>query len=209
MSTRFSQSGGRAALKVEFDMHAAASARRNIMALTRDAGKIEQRAIGTLRRRLPVQARRDIQQEYSIKAQRLREDLKVRDTPNGLSLLGEWRGGIGIRHFAGTRLLKKGGLSASPIKGKRKLYPSAFMARLLPGRDGKPGNVHIVQRKGAARPMTAGRYKGLRKQPIEPIYGPTAAQMLAARGRPDRLAEFSEGILLKEIERLQKMYSKP
>ena len=201
MSTRFSQAGGRSALTAEFDVQAAAAARRNIMALTREAEKIEQRAIGTLRRRLPVQARRDIQQEYAIKADRLRKDLKVRETPHGLTLLGEWRG-IGLLNFAGTRLTRKG-VTASPIKGRRRLYPSAFQARLL------GGNTQIVQRKGAARPMKAGRYQGRRKQPIETVYGPTAAQMLAGGRRPYRLAEFSQQILLAEIERLQKMYSKP
>lgn len=201
MTTRFSQAGGRSALTAEFDVQAAAAARRNIMALTRDAEKIEQRAIGTLRRRLPVQARRDIQQEYAIKADRLRKDLKVRETPHGLTMLGEWRG-IGLLNFAGTRLTRKG-VSAAPIKGRRRLYPSAFQARLL------GGNTQIVQRKGAARVMKDGRYKGKRKQPIEPVYGPTAAQMLAGGRRPYRLAEFSQQILLAEIERLQKMYSKP
>lgn len=97
MNARLPQ-GGAFALNADLDGLLAAS--RNLSALASHLPTLHTRAIGTLARRLPVQARRDIQAEYQIGARRLTQDLSSRTTDDGVRLVGRFRG-IGLRNFAG------------------------------------------------------------------------------------------------------------
>lgn len=153
---------------------------------------IQKRAILSLRRKLPVQARRDIQAEYAISASRIRSDLGTSLLPDGIRLTGHFRG-IGLRNYGARQT--SGGVSASILRGKRTLRPGAFMAKLL------SGNVQAVHREGEKRVMKSGRYVGKKRQPLVVEYGPTAAQMLRKGRRPERLLEFSRGVLRSEIDR--------
>lgn len=180
-------------LGVNFEVQDALAVSRNLGLITRDVGQAQKRAIGTLRRRLPVQARRDIQAEYNIKAGRVNKDLSAFVAGDGIRLRGYFRG-IGLRNF-GARQTKKGVTSAI-FRGRRSLDPGTFMAPLL------GGGLHAAERHGAKRVMTKGRYKGKRRQPIETLYGPTLAQMLRKGRRPERLADFARGVLRAEMGRL-------
>lgn len=184
---------------VGFDIQGDLAASRNLGALAGRLPFIQERAIKTLRRRLPVQARRDIQGEYGLAAGRVRKDLSVRALPDGLRLVGHFRG-IGLRNFSARQT--KRGVTAAIKRGARSLYPGAFFAPLI------GGNVHVVSRVGAKRVMKAGRYQGKSRQPLEVEYGATLAQMLRKGRRPERLAEFSRGVLRAEIDRLLTSYSK-
>lgn len=179
---------------VDFELQGALAVSRNLGILESSLGKFQQRAIGTTRRRVGTEARRDIQREYNIKAGRLNKDLRVSTPSAGLRITGYFRG-IGLRNF-GFRQTRKG-VSGSIFKGKRSLIKGAFFAPLLGGGD----NLHVVERFGDKRVMTAGRYAGQRRQPIVVEYGPTAAQMLRKNGRPERLAEFALGVLGAEMTR--------
>ncbi len=180
---------------VSFDVQGDLAARRELGAFAAQLPKLQERAIGTLRRRLSVEARRDIQREYNLKAARVRKDLSIRSLPDGLKLVGHFRG-IGLRNF-GARVVKRGkGVTAAILRGRRSLYPGAFEAPLI------GGNVHIVSRSGPKRLMTAGRYKGKLRQPLHVEYGATLAQMLRKGRRPERLADFARNILRAEVERL-------
>lgn len=166
---------------VQFDMRAALAGSRNLLAVSAALDQVERRALGTLRRRLPVEARRDIQQQYALPAGRINQDLKVRDTATGLRLVGVFRG-IGLMNY-GARQTKQG-VSYAIFKGQRRVERGAFLARL------RNGNTQAVKRVGKAR------------LPIQTLYGPTAAQMLRKEGRPERLADFAFGLLGAEMDRL-------
>lgn len=160
--------------------------------------QIEKRAILTLQRRLPVEARRDIQAEYNIKAGRIRKDLGAYLLKDGVRVIGYFRG-IGLLSF-GARQTRTG-VTASVFRGKRTLREGAFIARLL------NGNEQVVRREGAPRVMTKGRYVGKRRQPLVVEYGPTAAQMLRKGRRPEHLLDYARGLLGKEIDRQLKSLS--
>lgn len=183
-------------LGLNFELQDALSVSRNLGLATRDVATAQKRAIGTLRRRLPVQARRDIQAEYALKAGRVAQDLSVRDGGGGLKLRGYFRG-VGLRNY-GARDLRKsgGGVSYSVLRGKRAIRPHSFFAPL------SGGNVQVVHRQGEKRRMTRGRYVGKMRQPIVVDYGASVAQMLAKGRRPERLADFARGVLRAEIQRL-------
>lgn len=180
------------------ELQGALAARRNLGVLADRLPWIQKRAIQTLRRRLPVFARRDIQREYNLRAGRVREDLTAAVSTTGLRLIGYWRG-VGLRQF-GARPTGKG-VTAAIFRGRRKLVAGAFIATLL------GGNEQVVTREGEKRRMKAGRYKGQLKQPLKVHYGATVAQMLEKGRRPERIADFARGVLAAEVERLFKSYT--
>jgi hypothetical protein len=190
MSTTTVLPGGK--IGVNFVLQGALEVSRALGASARNLPKIQQRAIATLRRRLPVQARRDIQAEYAIPAGRLNKDLGVGNIAGGLRLTGYFRG-IGLRNFAARQT--KPGVTASVFRGKRTLREGTFMAPLL------GGGVQVVHREGEPRLMTKGRYAGKRRQPLVVDYGPSAAQMLRKGRRPERLVDFARGVLASEVDR--------
>lgn len=161
-----------------------------------EAEKAADRARSTLRRRIAPEARRDIQQEYNIKARRVTAGLTARNLPDGVELIGSKRG-VGAIEFDGKwRGRKSPGATWSVRKGKRTQQPGSFIAPLL------SGNPHIVERTGRKRRMTKGVNKGLVKETLFVHYGPSVAQMLRRPGRAEHLADFAQDILAAEIERL-------
>lgn len=175
-----------------FELQGGLAVARNLTAVERQLPTIHKRAIVTVRRRVPVQARRDIQAEYSVKAQRLSQDLGARDTSDGILLTGYFRG-IGLRNFGSRQT--RAGVTAAVFRGQRTLRQGAFHAH-LPG-----GGEQAVRREGDKRVMTRGRYAGQRKQPIVVEYGPSAAQMLRKGRRPERLVDFARGVLSGDVAR--------
>jgi len=178
------------------DLDGLLSASRNLSLLASRLPTLHTRAIGTLSRRLPVQARRDIQAEYQIGARRITQDLSSRTTDEGVRLVGRFRG-IGLRNFA-ARPTKRG-VTATIIRGKRSLREHAFLGV------GVNRNAQVFRREGPKRPMQQGRYAGKRRQPLVAEYGATAAQMLAKGRRPERLVDYARGVLAAESERLLRL----
>ena len=175
------------------DLDGVLSTSRNLSALSSRLPTLHTRAIGTLRRRLPVEARRDIQAEYQIGARRLAQDLQSRATDDGVRLVGRFRG-IGLRNFAARQTRR--GVTAAVLRGKRSLRAHAFLGV------GVNRNAQVFRREGAKREMRQGRYAGKRRQPLVAEYGATAAQMLAKGRRPERLIDFARGVLAAESDRL-------
>lgn len=181
--------------------------------LLRDRAKwVQEDAMKTVYRAIPVYARRDIQQEYNIRAERVREHMAVRylDGGNGrrggVQLIGQWKRGIGMMQYPGTKQLKRGkGVSYSVYRGARSREPDAFIARMLAG-DQVAANLHVVQRYGPKVIMLKGRYKGKKRQRVEVLYRATVAQMLARGRRPERIADHATMLLEKETRRLLKRY---
>jgi hypothetical protein len=194
MSTGRPPSGGAFALHADLD--GLLSASRNLSVLASRLPTLHTRAIGTLSRRLPVQARRDIQAEYQIGARRLTQDLSSRVTDEGVRLVGRFRG-ISLRNFVARPTAR--GVTAAIFRGKRSLRERAFIRR------GLAGNEHVFRREGPKRPMQQGRYAGKQRQPLVAEYGATAAQMLAKGRRPARLIDYARGVLAAESERLLRL----
>jgi hypothetical protein len=194
VSTGRPQSGGAFALHADLD--GLLSASRNLSVLASRLPTLHTRAIGTLSRRLPVQARRDIQAEYQIGARRITQDLSSRVTDEGVRLVGRFRG-IGLRNFAARQTVR--GVTAAVLRGKRSLREHAFLGV------GVNRNAQVFRREGSKRPMQQGRYAGKQRQPVVAEYGATAAQMLAKGRRPERLVDYARGVLATESERLLRL----
>lgn len=162
-----------------------------------DVDTIVQRARATLARRLPVEARRDIQGEYLLKATRVREAITTRNQGDAVELTASGRG-VTLGNFRVT-----GGRNRKPLKaqilvgGSMELYPDRFIAT------GLGGSPLVFERSAKPkRRMTAGVNVGQLKEPLVVEYGPSVAQMLRRPDRRDRLAQFGQKILADEIQRL-------
>lgn len=155
----------------------------------------QKRALGTVRRRLGTEAKRDIGAEYNLKAQRIAAGLIVRSEPDGIRLIGKSRG-INAIEFRATWSPRFKGGARFAIKrgGTRDGMADSFIAL------GRNGNRLVFTRggKGAVR-NARGKYPRL---PLAAIYGPSIAQMLKHGRRPERLAEFAVRILEAEQRRL-------
>lgn len=143
------------------------------------------RAIGTLARRLPVQARRDIQQEYALKASRINAGLSVRREDDAVVLVGSKRG-IGLIEFAGRWGGRKteGAVARVRTDEGPHVYAGTFIAT------GMSGNRQIFDRSTRKR------------LPIKTLYGPSLANMLRDDERRERLGDFAQDIAARELDRL-------
>jgi hypothetical protein len=158
--------------------------------LARDSGKAKQRAVGTLARRLPVEARRDMQAEYSLKARRITAGLSVTRGDGFVELRGSKRG-IGLIEFAGRWAGRKSSGATAQVRRSegRGDYGGAFITRL------RGGNRQIVERA-----IVGG--KRAERLPIRTLYGPSVAQMLRNDARRARLADVAQDVLHAEFDRL-------
>lgn len=149
-----------------------------------DIEKVRNRALGTLARRLPVQARRDIQTEYNLTASRISEGLSARRTDDGSVILRGRARGINLIAF-GARWSKKNGVTARVRKdGRLTVRPDAFIAK------GKNGALLVFERRGKTR------------LPLDAVYGPSIGQMLKHGERPQRLADYASQVIAAELARL-------
>lgn len=208
---------GRQITGVSFDLQGAMVMPRELEAFVDRVPWFQERAIQTLYRALPVEARRDIQAEFNIRAGRVREHMAVRylSSPTarrgGIRLFGQWKRGIGLSNYSARQVRK--GVSYSVYRGRRKVLEGAFMARLRIGSKGL-GNVHAVLREGETRERTyrhTGRngrvHTGKRTDPaLVTQYRATVAQMLAHGRRPERLLDFSRNLVESEVLRQADSY---
>lgn len=149
-----------------------------------DLDKVRSRAVATLMRRLPVEARRDIQTEYNLKAARIRDGLSIRKTDVGVVLRGSARainaaafGARWSRKWAGAKVRYRKDHATTVENG-------TFIAT------GKSGNTLVFKRAGRKR------------LPLVPVTGVSIAQMLKHGQRPQRLADYAAGVIASELARL-------
>jgi hypothetical protein len=164
------------------------------------AEKVVQRARATLSRRLLVEARRDIQTEYALKASRIRDALSLRNSGDVVELKASGRG-VGLINFpnSGGRRGREFRVEIKRGEGKRPWDTGTFVA---PGLNGAlQAWVRDTRKK---REMEAGRYKGKERQPLLKQWSVSVAQMLRRPDRRDRLSEFAQRILAAEVERLSR-----
>lgn len=174
-----------------FDLSALARTLRRVRDTPKQAEQAVARARGTVMRRLPVQARRDIQAEYALRAQRIAAGLSVRQSGEAIELIGSKRG-IGLIEADGRWTgLKSAGASAKVrVDEPRHVYDGTFIAV------GRNGNRQIFERVHIGGRRAA-------RLPIGSRYTLSVAQMLRRPGRADRLADFARNILAAEIARLK------
>jgi hypothetical protein len=143
------------------------------------------RAWITLRRRWPVIARRDIQREYALTAQRIRAGLRLRTVAQGVQLIGSTRG-IGLHQFRARP--SRDGLRYTALKGRPRVRQGGFeqMHR------GTPVAFERV-------PLAHG--KRVPRTPIRRLYGPSVAQMLRKGDRPQRVAQAGLEVITAELHR--------
>lgn len=164
--------------------------------------QVQQRALSTMRRRLATEARRDIQREYNLKAQRIAQGLRVRTVEDGVAVIGSSKGINAINFGATWQRMRRGKTTqGARIKYKRAgavvEEPGTFIARGL-------GGTPLVFIRDTRRPphrVTSGANAGRMKQYLLGVYGPSIAQMLKHAGRPERLAAFAQKIIEQEIQR--------
>lgn len=148
------------------------------------------RATSTLVRRLPVEARRDIQTEYNLPAGRISQDLSATKDETSVTLTGKARP-IGLEAFSGRwGGPKSAGATAQVFVGEgAHVYAGTFIAV------GASGNRQIFSRK-----IVGGRRAG--RLPLKNLQGPNVASMLRKGDREERLADFAQTTLSVEIDRL-------
>ncbi|MGN6518767.1 MAG: phage tail protein [Dokdonella sp.] len=153
----------------------------------RSADVLVSRAVSTLLRRLPVEARRDIQAEYNLPARRISSYLSARRGDGYVELVGQKRG-IGLINFGGRWGGRKTEGAVATVRNSEgaSVYGGTFIATLL------HGNRQIVERE------TKKRF------PLRTLYGPSIAQMLRNAARRERLADYAQGIGASEMDRLAK-----
>lgn len=163
---------------------------QRLRGVTANARTAIKRAAGTLARQLPVEARRDIQDEYALPAARISKDLDASNTGDSVVLTGRARA-VGLVAFGGRWAGRKSeGASAQVFTGKgRHVYGGTFIAK------GKNGSNQIFSRS-----IVGG--KRAPRLPLHTLYGPSVASMLRKGDRPTRLDDIAENILSSEIARL-------
>jgi len=150
-----------------------------------NAKQATKRAVGTLARRLPVEARRDIQNEYALPANRITQDLSAKTEDSAVVLTGYARP-VGLIEFGGRWAGRKsqGATARVFVAEGQHNYGGTFIARL------KNGNKQIVDRTTKKR------------LPLKTLYGPSVASMLRKGQRESRLADLAQDVLSAEIARL-------
>ncbi len=165
------------------------AAARDLRAVADRLPQARARTIGTLARRLPVEARRSIQSEYNITAARLRAGLIARRISDGVELQASRRP-IGLRNFGRPTA---GGFRVQVLKdGPAEVLRHAFLQT--------PGGA--ASRTGAQlfeRALVAG--KRAARYPIRRLHGPSVADMLARGDRPEQLAEHAQSLMRAEFAR--------
>jgi hypothetical protein len=170
----------------------------------------QRRAIGTVQRRLPTEAKRDIGAEYNLTASRIADGLSSRLKPDGLSLVGSSRGINAIQFGATWSRVTGSGLVAT---SSRKRFTAIRFAGKLRG-DAALGAKYAIKR-GEAPSAHAGSFIargkngallvferiGKKRLPLQGVYGPSVAQMLKHGRRPERLAEFAIRVLQADLLR--------
>jgi hypothetical protein len=171
----------------------------------------QKRAIGTVQRKLPTEAKRDIGAEYNLLAGRIADGLNTRVSSDGISLVGKARGINAIQFGATWSRIKGSGLVAT--SSRRHFTPIRYGGSLRG--DSKLGAKFAIKR-GAAPTVHAGSFitrgkngallvferSGAKRLPLQGVYGPSVGQMLKHGRRPERLVDFAIRTLQSEQVRL-------
>lgn len=173
-----------------FDLSGLTRTLASVRAWPRQVEQAMRRAKATVKRRVPVQARREIEKDYALAARRIAAGLSVRDGSGGaIELIGAKRGINAIEFDAKWGGPRSEGVRFKVKAGRVSLQRGGFIA------SGRSANRLVFERA-----VRGGRV--VPRFPIQGVYGPSVAQMLRRPGRSDRIGEFARTVLSEEIARL-------
>lgn len=177
--------GGNKFAGFEFTLSGTRALTADLKAMPADLLRAQRRALVAVKRKVPTEARRDIQREYKLKAGRIKQGLRIRVTPTGIKLIGSARGINAIQLGATWSRRNKIGAKFSAFRGApNEQHPGTFIAT------GRSGNRLVFERRGKGR------------LPLDAVYIASIGQMLKHQGRPDRIANFAQDVLTSELDRL-------
>lgn len=186
-------------LRASFDVSHALKLAKDLVVFGSQAKTIPERVQSKLRRSLPVEARRDIQEEYWLQAQRINRGLYSRNIPGGVELVGEARG-IGLVTYGATYAGPKSpGVSVRVTKGGgRKIIKRSFIPKYK-----NPNQVFIRREvlEGSSGPLGVKANTGGKSRLVR-LFGPSVGQQLKKPERVERLATIASAIAEKETLRL-------
>ena len=173
------------------------------LARLRDGGaKIVGRAVSTLKRRLPAQAKRDIGAQYTLPSRQIGSRLRCKGDSTSVTLTGLGRAQTLIKFKAKQTAA---GVTAQVEKGAAINIPHAFIQ--VPR--GAPGAGPQVMIRNAASGSLPGKVVDIavvdhnrHGYPIIVLGGPSVADMLRDPGREDRLSAFVQQAFSYEVDRL-------
>lgn len=170
----------------------------------RDGGvKVIERAISTLKRRLPAQAKRDIGAQYNLPSREIGARLRCKGDRASVTLTGLGRNQTLIKFGAKQNAA---GVAVQIEKGKTLNIPHAFIRTPTGSAAGAGPQVLI---RSELTPASAPKLQVLdvvdhnrHGYPISLLGGPTVADMLRDPGREDRLSDFVQQTFSAEVDRL-------
>lgn len=188
----------------KFDYSGLLSVVRDLQGVQAKLPLLNKRLLGRIQRRLPVEARRDIQQEYNLNAGRINKGLSSRQITGGVMLVGEARG-IGLVNFSATyRGRSAPGVSVQVTKKKgRVTLPRTFIPK-----NRNPNQVFIRRELLTGTGKVVKVSDHIHGQPsrggssLVRLYGPSVAQMLKKEDRVKRLGDFTATVVEEETIRL-------
>jgi hypothetical protein len=189
------------AFRVE-NLEALARGRRELESFRDSGSKVISRAIGTLKRRLPVQAKRDIGAQYALPAREIASRLRCTGNSGAVTLTALGRNMTLIKFKAKQN---RSGVTAQITKGSSALIAHAFI-QIPRGAPGAGPQVLIRAEALNGLPEKVQTLAVVRHAkhgyPLVLLGGPSVADMLRDPGREDRLSDFVQTTFAAEIDRL-------
>jgi len=179
---------------------------RGIDRLTRladEGAKIKARAISTLKRRLPAQAKRDIGAQYNLPSRQIGSRLRCSGDGTSVTLTGLGRAQTLIKFGAKQNAA---GVAVQVEKGKSLQIQHAFI-RVPAGAPSAGPQVMIRDAEFGSIPNAKVQDIAIvdhnrHGYPIVLLGGPSVADMLRDPGREDRLTNFTQTVFAAEVDRL-------
>jgi hypothetical protein len=177
---------------------------RDSLKTLRDGGaQVISRAIGTLRRRLPVAARKDIGAQYALPADKVRPRLLCTGDATSVTLTGLGRPQA-LSNFPARQ--NASGVAVQIEKGKSLQIQHAFIRNTPGGSGGEQVLIRDAALSLADLPDQvidiAVVDHSRHGYPIVLLGGPSVADMLRDGDREERLADLAQDVFGKEVDRL-------
>jgi hypothetical protein len=164
--------------------------------------KLIGRAVSTLKRRLPAQAKRDIGAQYTLPSRQIASRLRCKGDSSSVTLTGLGRAQTLIKFNAKQNA---SGVSAQIEKGKTVQIQHAFI-RVPAGAPSAGPQVLIRDAVFGSMPDKVQDIAVVDHNrhgyPIVLLGGPSVADMLRDAGREDRLSDFVQTTFASEVDRL-------
>ncbi len=159
-----------------------------------------QRAVSNASRATLTEAKREIASEYQVTQRRIAQGLRYERGKSrlGFVIIGRNKP-IRLREYGGRAT--KAGVSIAVRRGKRKVIRSGFAGARARGDQGGGGQELWVRTGEAPRRVKRGRNKGLTKEPIKPLVGPSVANQLGDKRVLGHLERFFQTKLSNDASR--------